>query len=337
MRAHRSTDIPPERLPEHAERFLAFLRIEAGLSRNTLLAYRRDLRDLCVFRAQDAAPLRDIDLTACTGHDLAAHLRSLTAEHGLDAASLTRHLSTLRVFFRWMRTEGRMTHDPTEVLDRPAAWRRLPNVMSETQATRLMNAPAALAEAKPPKRGAPPLHIRDRALLELLYSCGLRASEAADLQLDDYLPTLGVLRVTGKGNKQRLVPFGAAAQDAVETYLDDCRPLLVRPDTRESKPLPSATSAVYPGPRLLLSRTGRPLSRASVWGIVKTHARFIGLDKTYPHMLRHSFATHLLTGGADLRVVQEMLGHTDVSTTEIYTHLDQPRLKKVHRTYHPRA
>jgi len=179
------------------------------------------------------------------------------------------------------------------------------------------------AKGKPRVIESPRLYLRDRALLELLYSCGLRASEVADLQVNDYKRALGVVLVTGKGDKQRLVPIGVPAQRAVETYLDECRPRVARdPGLAQD--------------RLLLSRTGRPLERVAVWQLVKKAARAAGLQKVHPHVLRHSFATHLLAGGADLRVVQELLGHADIATTQIYTHVDRTHLKDVHRQYHPR-
>ena len=168
------------------------------------------------------------------------------------------------------------------------------------------------------------LWLRDKAMLELMYAAGLRASEVASLGCDDFKEALGVLLVSGKGRKQRLVPFGRPAQAAVNDYLSELRPSLVRPDGRD-------------GGRLLLSHTGRPLERVAVWQIVKRCAARAGLRNVHPHMLRHSFATHLLAGGADLRVVQEMLGHSDVATTQIYTHVDSDRLRDVIREHHPRG
>ena len=180
---------------------------------------------------------------------------------------------------------------------------------------------------RPPHNGdgkAIPLWLRDKGILELMYACGLRASEVGALGLDEVYPTLGVVKVTGKGDKQRLVPYGRPAERAVTAYTMQCRPRLVRIDARDKG-------------RLFLSRTGRPLERVAVWQIVKRNAAKAGLDHIHPHMLRHTFATHLLSGGADLRVVQELLGHANINTTQVYTRVDQPRLKDIHRRFHPRA
>jgi integrase/recombinase XerD len=202
--------------------------------------------------------------------------------------------------------------------------------MSARQVKQLLEAP--LLDANIPgrpgsKKEPAPLWMRDRALLELLYACGLRASEVADLSVGNTHETLGVVLVTGKGDKQRLVPIGRPAQSAVAAYLAGCRARLARPDNRDKG-------------RLLLSTSGRPLDRIAVWQIVKRNAAKAGLlgkgHRIHPHVLRHSFATHLLAGGADLRIVQELLGHADIATTQVYTHVDATRLKEVQRKFHPR-
>ncbi|MEM9083692.1 MAG: tyrosine recombinase [Planctomycetota bacterium] len=322
-------------LPQSAERFLTTLKIEAGLSTNTLNAYRGDLRDLCAHLIKEGEPASAADLSSVTPTILSDHFGSLRREHELSPTSVTRHLACMRLFFKWMVSEGFMTKSPAEILDRPAQWKKLPKDISAIKIKKLLEAPLA---GVPHDQTPPPLLLRDYVLLELLYSCGLRASEAADLTVDAYLPTLAVIRVTGKGSKQRLVPFGLPAGDAIELWLKEGRPQLAQPDGRDTHAQPSSTVPEAPlGPRLLLSRTGRALTRAAVWGIVKKHAKSVGIDEAYPHMLRHSFATHLLHGGADLRVVQELLGHTSINTTQVYTHVDEPRLKETHKKFHPRG
>ncbi|HYE03236.1 MAG TPA: tyrosine recombinase [Phycisphaerales bacterium] len=313
--------------------FLAFVRIECGLADNTVHAYRRDLADLLA----DLAARGRTDPAQITPRDLADHLAMLHRERGLESSSVIRHLATIRVFCRWMVATGRLAEDPAEALERPTRWRNLPGVLSPRQVRALLAAPAPAAEPSPDAaaegraggaRGVSArlrglLYLRDRALLELMYACGLRASEAATLGVADLHPALGTVLVTGKGNTQRLVPVGAPALAAVTEYLARLRPLLAR-------------RRVDAG-RLLLSVSGRPLERVAVWQLVRKHARAAGLRRVHPHMLRHSFATHLLAGGADLRVVQELLGHADIGTTQVYTHVDPTRLRHVHRTFHPRA
>ncbi len=291
-------------------RFLTYLRIECGLAPATLAAYAADLRDL-------AEDLGDPTPATLTARDLSTHLANLKREKEMAASSVARHLATIKVFCRWLTAEGVFEDNPADLLDQPTRWKRLPGTLSPNQVKRLIN---AIEEAPT----GPPLHLRDRALIELMYACGLRASEAADLDADALHPALRVLKVTGKGQRQRLVPMGAPAEAALDDYLDHCRPLLIR-----SPPLDKH--------RLLLSRTGRPLERSMVWRLVKKAAAAAELPKTVtPHTLRHSFATHLLMGGADLRAVQEMLGHADIATTQIYTHVDKARLKDVHQRFHPR-
>lgn len=306
--------------------FLAFIRIECGLSANTIAAYRADVRDLLI----DLAAAGRTSITAVTARDLSNHLASLRQAKSHSSATVTRHLATTKVFFRWLLATGKAAANPAEYLDRPTRWRRLPGLMSQRQVKQLLEAPLLDANTPPApgaKKQLPPLWMRDSALLELLYACGLRASEAADLHTRDIHDTLGVVMVTGKGDKQRLVPIGRPAQSAVAAYLADCRPLLARPDSRDRG-------------RLLLSSTGRPLERIAVWQIVKRNAAKAGLlgkgHRIHPHVLRHSFATHLLAGGADLRIVQELLGHADIATTQVYTHVDASRLKEVQQKFHPR-
>jgi len=325
--AHAPHDELPDPLARLKRDFLAYIRVECGLSPNTLDAYRRDLLQLLTDLAS-AGVQRPAQITPRL---LADHIASLRSHRQLAAASVARHLATTKVFCRWLHSRGHLDENPADFLDQPTRWKKIPNVLSPSQVKALLAAPKP-PETNPsadPKSGRPAtnaadhLWLRDRALLELMYACGLRASELASLTTDDLHDALGVIRVSGKGGRQRLVPMGAPAQDALTRYLTQCRPQLTRPDARDHG-------------RLLLSRTGRPLERVAVWQIVKRCARAAGLRNVHPHVLRHSFATHLLAGGADLRVVQELLGHADIATTQIYTHVDNSRLKDVVTKHHPR-
>jgi integrase/recombinase XerD len=335
----------PEIWSDLHRQFLVFLRVECGLSPNTLDAYGRDIASL----------LHELDGRGVRGprqisaRDLSRHLTALKTDRELEGSSVIRHLATVRVFCRWMVGRGFVAEDPATVLERPMRWKKLPGVLSPRQLKSLIEAPGPGADSergakgawpsaagqsrakgqepaasRPPPPPPPPLWLRDRAMLELMYASGLRASEVGALSLTDFMETLGVVRVTGKGSKQRLVPVGKPARGAVERYMAECRPRLVRADGRDRG-------------RLILTRSGRPIERVAVWLIVRRHAAAAGLRGVHPHMLRHSFATHLLAGGADLRVVQELLGHADIATTQIYTHEDHSRHKSVHRKHHPRA
>jgi integrase/recombinase XerD len=300
------------------DRFLTYIRVECGLSLNTLEAYARDLRDLFGFLREAGLD----EITQVGPRNLAEHVQSLRSERGLATASVARHVATIKMLFRFLMTEQRLESNPADWLEQPIRWRRLPSVLSPNQIRRLIDA----AQPSEGEEGAErlPLWMRDRAMLELMYACGLRASEVGLIHDRDLNETIGVVRVLGKGQKERLVPMGRPALAAVATYRERCRPRLMKQDGRDRG-------------RLLLSRTGRPLERVAVWQIVKRCARAAGLKDVHPHTLRHSFATHLLMGGADLRVVQELLGHSDVSTTQVYTHVDHTRLRDVVRRFHPRS
>jgi len=310
----------PDHFTKHISHFLGFLRVECGLSTNTLEAYERDLYDLLIdMHQQSVAALPDI-----TPRQLSTHIGELKSKRLMEGSSVIRHLAAIKVFFRWALSLNLIPKDPTEILDRPTRWKKLPDVLSPKQVEALLAAPKPDSRPSLPGQEDLQLWLRDKALLELLYASGLRASEVAGLTINEVHQTLGVVRVTGKGNKQRLVPMGAPAKQVLERYMTECRPKLDRKDGRDKG-------------RVLLSRTGRPLERVAVWQIVKRNAQEAGLRNVHPHTLRHSFATHLLIGGADLRVVQEMLGHADIATTQIYTHVDRSHLKQVHRKHHPRA
>ena len=292
--------------------FLAYLRVEAGLAHATLEAYERDLRDL----TDHLLSLEVNDPGEVTPHHLADHVRYLHRAREMEPTSIARHLATLRVFFRFLLANRIIRDDPTRLLETPTRWKRLPGVLSPKQMKVLLDAPK-------PETGK--LWIRDKAMLELMYAAGLRASEVGALRVNEYNQELGVLIVTGKGSKQRLVPIGKPARQWTQRYMQELRGELLRcNDGRDQK-------------RLLLSSTGRPLERVAVWQIVRRNALRAGLRDVHPHKLRHSFATHLLIGGADLRVVQELLGHCDISTTQIYTHVDRTHLRDVVRKHHPRA
>ncbi len=296
----------------HVLDFLAYLEFERGLSRNTLDAYRSDLLQLGAYLDRRGVPLLQ------AGHEELAGFLSDLATGAPDrppvaAATLQRKAACMRSFFRHLRREGIVTGDPTADLRAPRKSQRLPEVLSRDEVAMLLRSP----------RGTDAAAMRDRALLELMYACGLRASEAIDLLLADLDLTNGTLRTRGKGSKERQVPVGRQAITAVKTYVRRGRPQLVG-DRAEL--------------HLFVNRRGGGLTRQGLYKIVQRHARTVGLDqKMSPHTLRHTFATHLLAGGCDLRSLQEMLGHADIATTQIYTHLSAERLKDVYFKAHPRA
>jgi integrase/recombinase XerD len=312
----RERPLPPE-LDGVRQKFLAYLRVECGLARRSVEAYERDCREL--FLSLSARGITTPG--AITPRDLAAHLSGLKTARQMAASSVIRHLATVKVLCRWMQSSGYIRDNPADLLERPHRWKRLPGVLSPKQLKALLEAPGPGPDAD---GEGPPLWMRDRAMLELMYASGLRASEVGAVGLNDLDEKTGIIRVTGKGNKQRLVPVGQPALAAIRRYLAECRPRLAK-DGRADRG------------RLILSARGRPLERVAVWQIVKRHAAAAGLAGVHPHLLRHSFATHLLSGGADLRVVQELLGHADIATTQIYTHVDASRLRDVHRRFHPRG
>lgn len=293
--------------------FRGYLRIECGLSPRSIEAYSRDVSLLLKSANHDAADLRGL-----SSRVVAEHLQSLKTQRGMTGSSVRRHLSSIKALFRWAISAGLVDDDPTSVIDRPSAWRTIPGVLSPVKMRALLDA------AGPSEGSASLVWLRDRAMLELMYASGLRASEVASLRLSDVDLSHRILRVTGKGNKTRLVPMHAECERVLRDYLSQVRVKWIRP-TGEDRGV------------LLLSSQGRPLSRMAVWRTVTGAARRAGLQGVHPHTLRHSFATHLLAGGADLRVVQELLGHASIATTEIYTHVDRSTLKRVHRTHHPRG
>jgi len=292
----------------HLERFRDYLALEAGHSGNTVDAYLRDLRRLAGHAAQRGAGTPDA-VTAVQLREFVYALKDV----GLSPATIRRQISGLRTYYRFLVGEALATRDPTERLESPKLWRALPTVLSVAEVERLLAAP------NPDER----LGLRDRALLEFGYATGARVSELVGLRLLDLLYDEGLTRLFGKGSKQRIVPVGRRALGAVALYVREVRPGLDRGRG---------------GGRVFLNARGTPLSRVGAWGVIKQAARAAGLGKRVtPHTLRHTFATHLLEGGADLRAVQEMLGHADLSTTQLYTHVDRDYLRTVHRQFHPRA
>ena len=289
-------------------RFADFIALEQGLSERTQEAYRRDLDRFAQYAGTlgAAAPL---DVTARMLREYVYHLKDL----GLSPASIRRNVSAVRTYFRFLTGDGVVVRDPSERLETPKRWRTLPDVLTVEEVQKLLASPTF----------DDPLAFRDRALLELAYGAGLRVSEWITLGVRDLLLEEGLVRVFGKGSKERLVPIGRSAIGAAAIYLRELRPRL---EKGEGKGI------------LLLNARGRPLTRMGAWKILRGHVERAGITRhVTPHTLRHSFATHLLEGGADLRAVQEMLGHVDIATTQIYTHVDREYLRQVHRSYHPRG
>ena len=292
--------------------FLAMLELERGLSRNTLEAYRSDLQQYGAFLGRigvDPLQARPVDVAAfvselATGRD---------GKPPVAPATLQRKIACLRSFYRHLRREQIIDHDPTAELRPPRSPGRLPKVLSRDEVNRLLEQP----------NGTSPAALRDRALLETMYACGLRASEAIALELSDLDFEVGILRARGKGSKERLVPVGRKAIETLDVYLARGRPKLV---------------GIHDESHVFVNLRGSGLSRQGLYKIVQGHARTAGLEhRMSPHTLRHTFATHLLDGGCDLRALQEMLGHADIGTTQIYTHLSSDRLRDVYFDAHPRA
>jgi integrase/recombinase XerD len=289
--------------------FRDYLAAERGMAKNTVLAYQRDL-----------VKYRDWVVSGGLGNYLTPGIRELTnylaylKEQGLAAASVARNLIATKMFYRFLRLEERVEQNTLELLSSPRLWERIPQVLSPDSVDKLLNAP----------RNEDRFFLRDRALLETLYATGSRASEVVNLQLPDLHLDSSFCKCTGKGSKQRVVPLGAPAISALRVYLRDLRPVL--------------TQASKDNPWVFVSKGGKRLTREMLWILVKKYVRRSGLNaKVSPHTLRHSFATHLLAGGADLRTVQELLGHANIRTTQHYTHVDRTRLQAVHKQFHPRG
>jgi len=291
----------------HIRTFLNCLRVEKGLSENTLQAYRRDIQKFAAFAAGRKLGTKDARRS-----DIVEFLGSLY-RRGLDSRSVARHLVTIRNFFRFALTEGYIDDDPAATIESPRFRQSLPEFLSLEEVDGLLQQPDTETT----------LGLRDRALIELMYSAGLRVSELCGVRVDDMQIDSGCLRCVGKGNKERIVPVGRQALAVVQKYLRTARPKLLREGS---------------SPYLFLNQRGHKLNRITFWKLLGAYGRKAGLRKALtPHMLRHSFATHLLDRGADLRSVQIMLGHSDISTTQIYTHVVEERLKQVYKAHHPRA
>jgi integrase/recombinase XerD len=290
--------------------FLTYVRVEKGLSPNTVSAYRRDL-----LKFDEFAKKKKLTLEAISRDDLVDFLASLYRQK-LESRTVARHLVTLRNFFRFTLIQELRTEDPSLNLESPKIRRSLPGYLRLEEVEKLL--------AQPDEKQ--PAGLRDRAMLEVLYSTGLRVSELVGLRVMDMDRAAGCVRCIGKGNKERIVPIGKKALNLVDRYLRDARPKLIKAGKQAN---PTA---------LFINRRGGPLSRVGVWKILSAYGRQAGMRTGLtPHMLRHSFATHLLEGGADLRSVQLMLGHSDISTTQIYTHVVEERLKQIYKAHHPRA
>ena len=287
--------------------FLRYLAVERGLSPNTLEAYGRDLK-----RFEESLRSCRINLRSARRQDLLTHVRSLRLA-GLSPKSVARAINSLRMLYRFLLSEGEVRSDPTADLDVPRTWKSLPRFLTFQEVDRLLSAPDT----------GRPLGVRDLAMLEVLYATGIRVSELISLRLEDLNLEVGYLSCMGKGSKERIVPLGRKAIERLQEYLRDVRPGLTR---RGESPF------------LFTNRNGAKMSRQGFWKILKGYGAAAGIQRHLsPHVLRHSFATHLLERGADLRSVQMMLGHADISTTQIYTHVNRERLRRIYHDFHPRA
>ena len=286
--------------------YLDYLTVEKGLAKNSLSSYATDLRQFGRYLAE-----KEIDLESVDRLKIVRYFQSLRSA-GISARSVARALAAIRGMFRFLVAERHLKHDPTENLENPKVWATLPKSIQPDEVEALLRAPdVSSAEGQ-----------RDAAMLELLYATGLRVSELIRVRVDDLVMDAGFLRTVGKGSKERIVPFGEAARASIVRYIEGGRRDLDR----------------FGDPHLFLSRRGRPMTRQSFWMKIVRYARAAGIRTSIsPHVLRHSFATHLLENGADLRSVQLMLGHSDISTTQIYTHVSRARLQKIYEQYHPRA
>ena len=306
----------PDSLPGTVDRFLRHLRLERNMSTNTLTAYGRDLARMVAYMDDQLGIEEATDLDREALREYVADLH----EAGLQSRSVARHLSTLRTYGHWLVDRGLMNENPALLVDLPRQSHDLPDVLSEVEVAQLLAAPGTEGERS----------LRDTAMLEVLYATGLRVSELVHLMLADVDFDRGVVRCVGKGRKERLVPIGEVARSRLIDYLTHARPVLVRGATRSRKGgVPQA---------LFVTSQCKPMTRQGFWKLVKRYAEAAGIDRPIsPHKLRHSFATHLLAGGADLRSVQAMLGHADIGTTQIYTHVQRDRLREVYDRFHPRA
>jgi len=294
-------------MEDHIEQFIYFMEVERGVSPNTVQSYRRDIRKFTEYILRIKKGLKDVDRNTIA--DFLMYLK----DQGLSATSIARNLAALKTFWKFLVTERIVSENIAAIVETPRVWKNIPDILNRDEVDKLLEAPS----------GRRWMGIRDRAILELMYATGMRVSEVSGLKKSGINLEAGFVRCFGKGGKERIVPLGGKARKAITRYIEDSREKL-REKTRDD--------------HLFLSRLGKSLSRQSVWKMIQKYASEAGIKKHItPHMLRHSFATHLLEGGAELRGVQQMLGHADISTTQIYTHINKERLRKVHQKYHPRA
>jgi len=294
-------------MKEFIDSFLDYLSVERGLARNTLAAYRDDLEAYESFLAAKGTA----SVSATSRNDVVSFMLS-QKDRGIGASSIARRLAAIRMFYRFLVRERVLREDPTSLIETPKLWKKIPETLSVNEIEALLAQPAVRSAQG----------VRDKAILETLYATGMRVSEVVHLKTEDLNLDVGFLRCVGKGNKERVIPLGKKAIAAVSRYLETVRPRLVRNKQSDC---------------LFVSRLGSRISRQSLWKLIKRYARDARIRKPMkPHILRHSFATHLLEHGADLRSVQEMLGHSDISTTQIYTHVNKDRLKAIHAKFHPR-
>ena len=309
-------------LGPQARDFLNYLTVEAGLSENTILAYGRDLKGFLEYckasKIKSIQQLRPVHIQS--------YLRQM-AKSDKSESSSKRSLVAIRMFLRYGRLVGLIENDFHQVLEGPKLWQKLPTICSKKQVFDLLNAPC-------PEE---PFYLRDKAILELLYATGMRADELANVKIGDMNLDIGYLRCLGKGNRERIIPLCKSAIAAVKEYLAELRVKLANKSGRGAQSSAGAVLTNNNSEFVFLSRTGRRLSRIEIWRLIKKYAIRAGMPKNLTvHTLRHCFATHLLSGGADLRSIQEMLGHVDIATTQIYTHVDQERLRNIHKQFHPR-
>ena len=291
------------------DQFLDYVLFERGLSENTRKAYGADLMGFSTFLAKDGID----SFGVVTRKDILEYLMA-EKSRGLSVNSVSRRLVAIKVFFAYLQREGFLDRNVTDAMDSPRLWKVLPGVLSLKQVERLLSAP----------KGNDRISLRDKALLELMYATGMRVSEAADLRIDDIHFDSGYIRCKGKGNKVRVIPFGGKSDEYLKRYLSDVRSLFLKESSDDGF--------------VFLTYRSKKFTRQGIWKIIKTYAMRIGIENNVsPHTLRHSFASHLLANGAPLRVIQEMLGHVDIATTQVYTHIDKGRLRSVHAQFHPRA
>ncbi|MBF0504693.1 MAG: site-specific tyrosine recombinase XerD [Candidatus Omnitrophica bacterium] len=295
-------------MKEFIDEFMNYLSVERGLAKNSLLAYRRDLNKYTDYLFRKG--IKDSNKVA--REHVSSFMFDLKKQN-MSPSSICRNLAAVKMFHRFLVRENLSTEDPTTLVDTPKLWQRIPSVLTQAEIEAMIKAAS----------GRKSQQVRDQAILEIFYASGLRVSELSDLKITSVNFDAGFVRAVGKGSKERIIPLGKKAREALQKYLDHVRPKLLKKHTSDF---------------LFLSRLGQRISRQSLWTLIKSYARQANIKKSIkPHTLRHTFATHLLEHGADLRSVQEMLGHADISTTQIYTHVDNERLKSVHKQFHPRG